>query len=58
VRACDLEVQGPVEHAGGDRSLYLHDPEGNVVEAWDYFARNRTVKQLAELQDPDSVAGR
>src|SRR5215212_5086688 len=30
-------VRGPVEHAGGDRSIYLEDPEGNVVEVWDFF---------------------
>jgi len=30
-------LRGPVEHDGGDRSLYFEDPEGNVVEAWDYF---------------------
>jgi catechol-2,3-dioxygenase len=29
--------RGPVEHEGGDRSLYFEDPEGNVVEAWDFF---------------------
>jgi catechol-2,3-dioxygenase len=29
--------RGPVEHDGGDRSLYFEDPEGNVVEAWDFF---------------------
>jgi len=28
---------GPVEHSGGDRSIYVEDPEGNVVEVWDYF---------------------
>lgn len=28
---------GPVEHDGGDRSVYFEDPEGNVVEAWDFF---------------------
>jgi catechol-2,3-dioxygenase len=28
-----------VEHPGGDRSLYVEDPEGNVVEVWDFFAR-------------------
>lgn len=32
-----VEYEGPVEHEGGDRSLYLEDPEGNVVEAWDFF---------------------
>lgn len=34
---------GPIEHEGGDRSLYIEDPEGNVVELWDFFARGRTV---------------
>jgi hypothetical protein len=29
--------RGPVEHEGGDRSLYIEDPEGNVVEVWDFF---------------------
>jgi catechol-2,3-dioxygenase len=31
--------RGPVEHDGGDRSLYVEDPEGNVVEVWDFFER-------------------
>jgi catechol-2,3-dioxygenase len=31
--------RGPVEHDGGDRSLYVEDLEGNVVEVWDYFER-------------------
>jgi catechol-2,3-dioxygenase len=30
-------VKGPVEHPGGDRSIYVEDPEGNVVEVWDFF---------------------
>jgi catechol-2,3-dioxygenase len=30
-----LEVEGPVVHDGGDRSIYLFDPEGNRVELWD-----------------------
>jgi catechol-2,3-dioxygenase len=34
-----VEFRGPVEHDGGDRSLYFDDPEGNVVEAWDFFER-------------------
>ena len=37
--ALGVEHRGPVEHPGGDRSLYLEDPEGNVVELWDYYAR-------------------
>ena len=34
-----MPVGGPVEHPGGDRSIYLEDPEGNVVEVWDFFER-------------------
>jgi catechol-2,3-dioxygenase len=33
----ELSFRGPVEHPGGDRSLYLEDPEGNVLEVWDFF---------------------
>ena len=38
-RLSDLGVdhEAPVEHDGGDRSVYFRDPEGNVVEAWDFF---------------------
>jgi len=32
-------AKGPVEHEGGDRSLYVSDPEGNVVEVWDFYER-------------------
>jgi catechol-2,3-dioxygenase len=32
-----VPTRGPVEHDGGDRSLYFEDPEGNVVEVWDFF---------------------
>lgn len=38
-----FDPRGPIEHEGGDRSLYVEDPEGNVVEVWDFFARGRTV---------------
>jgi catechol-2,3-dioxygenase len=34
------------EHDGGDRSLYVKDPEGNVVEVWDFFGRGRPVEAL------------
>jgi catechol-2,3-dioxygenase len=34
-----IEHQGPEQHSGGDRSLYVEDPEGNVVELWDFFER-------------------
>jgi catechol-2,3-dioxygenase len=39
LRAAGAEVEGPVEHDGGDRSLYARDPEGNLAEAWDLFER-------------------
>ena len=32
-----IAFRGPVEHSGGDRSIYVEDPEGNLVEAWDFF---------------------
>jgi catechol-2,3-dioxygenase len=32
-----IEHRGPVEHPGGDRSVYFEDPEGNLVEAWEFF---------------------
>jgi catechol-2,3-dioxygenase len=35
----DVAVKGPVEHDGGDRSIYFRDPAGNLVEVWDYFER-------------------
>jgi catechol-2,3-dioxygenase len=37
LHAAGASPTGPVEHAGGDRSIYVEDPEGNVVEVWDYF---------------------
>jgi catechol-2,3-dioxygenase len=37
LRRRGVEVQGPVEHDGGDRSAYFFDPAGNRVELWDYF---------------------
>jgi catechol-2,3-dioxygenase len=41
-----IEHRGPLEHDGGDRSLYVEDPAGNVVEFWDFFVRGRTVAAL------------
>jgi catechol-2,3-dioxygenase len=32
-----VEVEGPIEHDGGDRSAYFFDPAGNRVELWDFF---------------------
>jgi catechol-2,3-dioxygenase len=31
------EVEGPIEHEGGDVSVYVDDPEGNRLELWDFF---------------------
>jgi catechol-2,3-dioxygenase len=39
LRERGVEVRGPVAHPGGDRSAYIEDPEGNVVEVWDFFHR-------------------
>lgn len=41
LRERDVGYRGPIEHEGGDRSVYLEDPEGNVVEAWDFFEQGR-----------------
>ena len=41
-----VEREGPVEHEGGDRSVYFEDPEGNVVEAWDFFENGNDVEEL------------
>jgi catechol-2,3-dioxygenase len=41
-----VDVHGPEEHDGGDRSLYVSDPEGNVVEVWDFFGRGRDIEAL------------
>jgi catechol-2,3-dioxygenase len=37
LRGLGMEHEGPVEHEGGDHSLYFRDPAGNLVELWDYF---------------------
>jgi catechol-2,3-dioxygenase len=37
LRGRGLEVDGPIEHEGGDRSVYFFDPAGNRVELWDFF---------------------
>jgi catechol-2,3-dioxygenase len=37
LREQGVEVEGPVEHEGGDRSAYFSDPAGNRVEIWDFF---------------------
>lgn len=44
-----VAFEGPVEHDGGDRSIYFEDPEGNVLEIWDFFER--------EPEGVDALAG-
>jgi len=39
LRGQGIAVRGPEQHPGGDRSIYVEDPEGNVVEVWDFFER-------------------
>jgi catechol-2,3-dioxygenase len=46
LRVRGIDVEGPIEHPGGDRSIYLTDPEDNVAELWDFFER-QTVEALA-----------
>src|SRR3954451_14551938 len=41
-------VRGPEEHPGGDRSIYVEDPEGNVVEVWDFFERGEGARDGTE----------
>ena len=48
LRERGMDLRGPVEHDGGDRSLYLEDPEGNVVEVWDFFERGRRTDELKQ----------
>jgi catechol-2,3-dioxygenase len=47
LRALGVLARGPEEHDGGDRSLYVEDPEGNVVEVWDFFGREKPIGELA-----------
>lgn len=39
LRLQGVRVRGPVEHPGGDRSIYFSDPAGNLVETWDFLHR-------------------
>lgn len=36
LREADLKVEGPVDFARGNRSLFVSDPDGNVVELADW----------------------
>jgi catechol-2,3-dioxygenase len=48
--------RGPVEHEGGDRSVYVEDPEGNVVEVWDFFERRQGRSQGVEALADDAAS--
>jgi catechol-2,3-dioxygenase len=50
-----VPVTGPTEHPGGDRSLYLEDPEGNVVEVWDFFEHGEGARAGTDAlaEEPD-----
>lgn len=51
LRSRGAEIEGPVEHEGGDRSLYLFDPEDNRVELWDFFAGDGADNRVDALED-------
>lgn len=53
LREAGVEHRGPEEHPGGDRSLYVEDPEGNVVEVWDFFARGMGARRGASALTED-----
>lgn len=48
VRASGVPHEGPVEHDGGDRSLYWTDPAGHRGEAWELFASGGDVSDVAD----------
>jgi catechol-2,3-dioxygenase len=57
LRAHGADVRGPERHGGGDRSLYVTDPEGNVVEVWDFFGGGRAIEALEQRPDADAGYG-
>jgi catechol-2,3-dioxygenase len=57
LRAHGADVRGPERHDGGDRSLYVTDPEGNVVEVWDFFGGGRAIEALEQRPDADAGYG-
>jgi catechol-2,3-dioxygenase len=48
LRQAGVDVHGPVEHDGGDRSIYFRDPAGNVVETWDFFEQGQGAREGVE----------
>ncbi len=43
-----IDHRGPVEHPGGDRSVYVEDPEGHVVEVWDFFEHGEGAREAVD----------
>jgi catechol-2,3-dioxygenase len=48
LRAAETDFRGPVEHEGGDRSLYWTDPDGHCGEAWELFAGDGTTEDVQD----------
>lgn len=44
----EADGRGPIEHDGGDRSLYWTDPAGHRGEAWELFADGGTTDDVAD----------
>ncbi len=57
LREAGTETRGPVDHDGGDRSLYWTDPAGNRGEAWELFATGGNVADVSD-DEPSTAAGR
>jgi catechol-2,3-dioxygenase len=51
-----VDHKGPLAHDGGDRSVYFEDPEGNVVEAWDFFEDGDGADEGVEALREDAKA--
>lgn len=48
LEAASISHRGPVEHEGGDRSLYWTDPAGHRGEAWDLFGEGGTTDDVSD----------
>lgn len=55
LRSERIDVEGPVEQPGGDRSIYLTDPAGNRVELWDFFCEGEGLERGVEALAKDDV---
>jgi catechol-2,3-dioxygenase len=49
----NIDYHGPVQHPGGDRSIYCEDPAGNVVELWDFFHRGEGARNGVAALAPE-----